>query len=204
MAEIKYDVKRGADIYRQIYGARLENWISTGKIKREEVVVWRSGLSGWRKPEELEELIPFFENWEKRRLRKIKRKGRIRRARPLKMQIKNILIIDDEKDLCELLSDALGSRGYNVAVANTKKEGIASLRREVPDLVFLDLKLPDGDGMKALSKIKRTSPETTVNIISAYGSEERKEEAKKKGAYSFIDKPFTEKEILRNIRQLSK
>lgn len=204
MAEIKYDIRKGADIYRAIYGARLQRWISTGKIKRGEVVVWRSGLSGWRKAEDLEELTPFFQKWEKLQLRRLKRKRLEKQVLPHKRQIKNILIVDDEKDLCSLLSDTLSSRGYNVAVANTKREGVASLRREAPDLVFLDLKLPDGDGMKILSRVKKTSPQTTVNIISAYGNEERREEARKKGAYSFIDKPFTEKEILRNIGKVHK
>ena len=204
MAEIKYDIRRGVDIYRAIYGSRLEKWISAGKIKRGEMIVWRSGLSGWRRPEELEELAPFFEQWERLELRKIKRKRDLRRRiKPLKRQIKNILIIDDEKDLCSLLYDAL-SRSYNVSIANTRKDAIASIKRETPDVAFLDLKLPDGDGIKLLSRIKKINPETIVNIISAYGSEESREEAKKKGAYTFIDKPFTEKEILRSITQLDK
>lgn len=206
MAEIKYDIKRGADIYRVIYGSRLQRWISTGKIKAGEVLIWRSGLSGWRRPEELEELVPFFEQWEKSQVRRVARKElKERRTEKIFQQkkIKNILIIDDEKDLCSLLSDLLSRRRYNVAIANTKREAIASLKRETPDLVFLDLKLPDGDGMEVLSKINAINPRTIVNIISAYGSEERREEAKKKGAYSFIDKPFTEKEVLRNIKQFA-
>ena len=198
--EIKYDIRRGAQIYRAIYDVRLQRWISTGKIKRGEITVWRSGLSGWRRAEELEELAPFFEQWEDQ-LKKAKRKRSIRKVLPQKRQIKNILIIDNEKDLCSLLSDLLSRREYNVALANTKTEAIASLKRETPDLVFLDLKLPDGDGMKVLSKIKKVNPQTIVNIISAYGSEERREEAKKKGAYTFIDKPFTEREILRSVKQ---
>ena len=203
MAEIKYDIKRGADIYRVIYGSRLQSWISTGWIKRGETLVWRSGLSGWRKPEELDELIPFFERYEKRQLRP-KRKRLRRQILPRKREIKNILIVDDEKDMCSLLDDALSHRKYNVAIANTKKDALDCIRRERPDLVFLDLKLPDGDGMKVLSKIKKINPKTTVNIISAYGSEERREEAKQKGAYSFIDKPFTEHDIFRSIKELNK
>ncbi|MCG2675774.1 response regulator [bacterium] len=201
MAEIKYDIRRGADIYRAIYFPRLKGWISTGKIKRGEVVVWRSGLSGWRRPEELEELIPFFEWWEKQQL--IRKKPK-RRKKARKIRIKSILIIDDEKDLCKLLDRILSPKGYNITIANTKREGIASIKREMPDLVFLDLKLPDGDGMKIIPKIREINPRAVVNIISAYGSEERREEARKKGVYTFIDKPFTEKKILGSIRELRK
>ena len=58
MKDLKYDIRRGADVYRLIYFARLKSWILKGIIKKDEALVWRSGLSGWRKPEELEELKP--------------------------------------------------------------------------------------------------------------------------------------------------
>ena len=205
MIEIRWDIKRSADIYRQILGTRLKFWISTGKIKPGDAVVWRSGFSGWRKPEELEELIPYFRRYEKTQLRKLKRrKLLLRKVVTKKSQIKNILIIDDEKDLRELLSDALTSRRYNVASATTKKEALRSIKRSLPELVFLDLKLPDGDGMKLIPKIKKLNPDTVVNVISAYGSEETKEKAMGLGVNRFIDKPFSEQDILRSIRELRK
>lgn len=221
MAEIRWDIRRGADIYRQISDDRLRRWISTGKIKPGEVVVWRSGFSGWRRPEELEELISYFQRYERVQLRKIRRREPVRKALtplekatdeerssltglPEKTRIKNILIIDDEKDLCQLLGDTLSSHGYKVESANTRREAMSSLKSRLPDLVFLDLKLPDGDGLKLLSCIKKINPGTTVNIISAYGTEEVRDEARKLGAYGFIDKPFSEEDILRSIRELRK
>ena len=208
MQEIKWDIRRGAQIYRVIYDSRLKSWISTGKIKRGETFVWRSGFSGWRKPEELPELAPFFESWEKLKLsreeRGIEPEKLQEQVVPQQKQIRNILIIDDEKDLCLLLADALSAKGYNVATANTRKEGMVCIKKESPDLVFLDLKLPDGDGINILSKIRRLCPETIVIIISAYGSEESREEARKKGAHGFIDKPFTESDILKRIMRLRK
>lgn len=201
--EIKYDMRRGADIYRAIYFSRMKSWITKGSIKRGDTVVWRSGLSGWRRPEELEELVPFFQQWEQIELKRVKRKKSSTEALPAKRWVKNILIIDDEKDLCELLSNALKRRRYSVMIANTKKEGTACVTTNFHDLVFLDLKLPDGDGMDIISKVKKINPETIVNIISAYGSEERREEARRKGADGFIDKPFTEKEILKSIKAVS-
>ena len=206
MQEIKWDIRRGAEIYRVIYDPRFKNWISTGKIKRGETMVWRSGFSGWRRPEELPELMPFFESWEKLQerlaLRRIKRKKLKEKVVLKKRPIRNILIIDDEKDLCSLLSDALSAKGYHVTLANARREGLAGLKKAPPDLVFLDLKLPDGDGINVLSVIRRLYPQTIVNIISAYGSEERKAEAMQKGARGFIDKPFTESDILKCIMRL--
>jgi CheY-like chemotaxis protein len=203
LAEIKYDIRRGADIYRTILQPRLQSWISSGKIKRGEILVWRSGLSGWRRAEELEELAPFFGRWEKLQARRAKRKKLLTQFLPPKKQIKEILIIDNEKDLCSLLHDSLNSRNYNIGIANTKREALSFLKKGSPDLIFLDLKLPDGDGLKLLPIIKKSHPDTIVNIISAYGSEESREEAKAKGAYTFIDKPFTEDAILRCIRKVS-
>lgn len=231
MVEIRWDIRRGADIYRQIWDSRLKRWISTAKIKPGEVVVWRSGFSGWRRPEELDELIPYFRRYEKLQLRKLKRKKLVRktlsreigllnpegysgiisskagsdstrgRALSEKTRIKNILIIDDEKDLCQLLGDSLSSSGYNVESANTRREAMSSLKSRFPDLVFLDLKLSDGNGLKLLSCIKKLNPGTRVNIISAYGTEEVRDYARKLGAYSFIDKPFSEEDILRSISE---
>jgi len=210
--EIKYDIRRGADIYRAIYGARLQKWILAGKIKQGEVVVWRSGLSGWRKAEELEELAPFFEQWEKQQLEEAERlkeelilqqQQKKKKKKKRKIKIKNILIIDDEKDLCSLLSEGLTQKNYNVSIANTRKEGIVRLKEKTPDLVLLDLKLPDGDGIKLLPKIKKINPETVVIIVSAYGSEEARQMAKKEGAFTLIDKPFTEEDIFRSIKVLS-
>ena len=207
MAEIKWDIKRGADIYRQVTDNRLKSWISSGKIKPDEAVVWRGGFSGWRRPEELGELIPYFRHYEIGKLRKIEERKieerkLVRKALPEKTRIKNILIIDDEKDLCQLLGDILSSHGYNVECANTNREAISSLNSRSPDLVFLDLKLPDGDGLRLLSSIKKTNSSTTVNIISAYGTEEVRDEARRLGAYVFIDKPFSEEAILSIIGEL--
>ena len=198
MREFKYDVRRGADTYSAVYHARLKSWILKGIIKRDEALVWRSGLSGWRKPEELKELKPYFEKREKERLRR----KQAEQAPPLihKKKIRNILIVDDEEDLCWLLSSALTEKGYNVCTANSIREGI-KLLGEKPDLILLDLKLPDGDGMNMLPVIKAKNRETFVVIISAYGSEDRMVDAEEKGVHSFIDKPFTEEKILQTLNQ---
>jgi len=204
MTDIKWDIKRGAGVYRQVFDGRLKSWISTGKVKRGEVVVTRSGFSGWRKPEELEELSYYFRRYEKAQARKLKiGEKRIRNTLLERRRIKSILIVDDEKDLCLLLGDALRSHGYNVKSVHTGKDVMNSLKTQAPDMVFCDLKLPDGDGMRILSKIRSISPKTMVSMITAYGSEETRVKAKRLGAYGFIDKPFSEEDILRNIKELS-
>jgi len=198
--DLKYDIRRGADTYSAVYHPRLKAWILKGIIKREEALVWRSGLSGWRRPEELKELKPYFEKRQKEQLRRTKVEKVPSRV-PQK-EIQNILIIDDEEDLCWLLSSALSSEGYNAVTANTLEHGIALLK-EHPDLIFLDLKLPDGDGMDILPIIEKQSPESLVVVISAYGSEERIADASDKGVHGFIDKPFTEEKIVHILKKWS-
>ena len=202
MPELKYDIKRGADTYRLIYQSRLKSWILKGIIKPDEALVWRSGLSGWRKPEELEELIPFFEQREQTRLKREKEELSLKSAPLPKRRIKNILIVDDEEDLCWLLTNTLQNKGYHISAAHSLIEGIACLKKKVPHLILLDLKLPDGNGIDLLPEIKAAAPQAIVVIISAYGSEEKKAEAKhQKGVHGFIDKPFTERKILEIITQ---
>jgi CheY-like chemotaxis protein len=201
MQELKYDIRRGADTYSADYQPRLKSWILKGIIKREEAVVWRSGLSGWRRPEDLKELKPYFEQRQKEQFRR-KKSERTPLWIPQKT-IKNILIIDDEEDLCWLLKNALLAKGYKVWTANTLSHGIVLLDLK-PDLIFLDLKLPDGDGMEILPVIKKKTPESMVVIISAYGSMDRMADANRKGVHGFIDKPFTEEKIIHTLKQFQK
>jgi CheY-like chemotaxis protein len=201
-SEIRWDVKRGTSVYQQVSDDRLKRWIKTGKIKAGEVVVWRENLSGWRKPEEIEELSAFFRLYEQPRLRKIERRELRRRTGPGIKQIKNILLIDDEKELCFLLGDSLSSRGFQIEFAHTKKEALKLMKSQLPNLVLLDLRLPDGDGMTLLPAIRKMTPAPAVIITTAFGSEETRSDAKELGAYGFLDKPYDEEDVIRQIREI--
>jgi CheY-like chemotaxis protein len=202
MAETRWDIKRGANVYHQVSDARIKHWIKTGKIKAGEVVVWHINLSGWRRPEELEELRPCFELCEKALFRKSERSRSARKPGPGVKRIKSILLIDDEKDLCSLLGDSLSSRGFQMEFAHTQGEALKCLNKRLPDLVLLDLRLPDGDGMALLSLIRKTTPAPAVFITTAFGSEEIRSQAEKLGALGFLDKPYHEEDIIRRIRKI--
>ena len=202
MAEMRWDIRRGASVYHDVSDTRIKIWIKTGKLKAGEAVVWHAGLSGWRKPEELEELRRFFELYDKTLFRKSEKVGSAGKPGLGKKQIKSILLIDDEEDLCFLLGNSLSSRGFQMEFAHTQGEALKCLNKRLPDLVLLDLRLPDGDGMALLSLIRKTTPAPAVFITTAFGSEEIRRQAKKLGALDFIDKPYHEDDIVRRIRKI--
>ena len=110
----------------------------------------------------------------------------------------DILIVDDERDIRELVSDILEDEGYTTRTAANSEECLAELDRERPGLMVLDIWLKDSgmDGIDILKHVKKNMPEIPVVIISGHGNIEIAVAAIKQGAYDFIEKPF-------NIDQLT-
>ena len=102
----------------------------------------------------------------------------------------NILIVDDDPDVQEVLKDRLESLGYRAVPALTGKQGLELLDKESPQMVFLDIELPDMNGLEALKAIRKRQNDVAVVIITAYGTIERAVQAMKDGAYDFISKPL--------------
>jgi len=104
----------------------------------------------------------------------------------------DILIIDDEKDIRELVSDILKDEGYNTRLAANADECMAQINTEPPALMILDIWLKDSrmDGIDILKTVKRDNPDIPVVIISGHGNIEIAVAAIKQGAYDFIEKPF--------------
>ncbi|MEM9582093.1 MAG: sigma-54 dependent transcriptional regulator [Pseudomonadota bacterium] len=104
----------------------------------------------------------------------------------------DILIVDDERDIRELISDILKDEGYTTRLAGTSDDCMAELNKEPPGLMILDIWLKDSDmdGIDILKHVKRDSPEIPVVIISGHGNIEIAVAAIKQGAYDFIEKPF--------------
>ncbi|HET7289194.1 MAG TPA: sigma-54 dependent transcriptional regulator [Thermodesulfobacteriota bacterium] len=101
-----------------------------------------------------------------------------------------ILIIEDERLLCKQLHKALTQEGYSVISSYEGGEGINLARREDPDLVLLDLKLPDTDGLEVLKAFSRWERPPTTIMMTAHGNVEVAVTAIRVGAYDFIEKPF--------------
>ncbi|TBN41809.1 sigma-54-dependent Fis family transcriptional regulator [Paracoccus subflavus] len=104
----------------------------------------------------------------------------------------DILIVDDERDIRELVADILKDEGFETRLAANSDEAIAALNRQQPALMVLDIWLKDSrmDGIDILKQVKRNNPDVPVIIISGHGNIEIAVAAIKQGAYDFIEKPF--------------
>ena len=115
----------------------------------------------------------------------------------------DILIVDDERDIRELISDILEDEGYATRLAGNSRECMDAINTEPPGLLILDIWLKDSamDGIDILKTVKRDNPDVPVVIISGHGNIEIAVAAIKQGAYDFIEKPFNIDQLLVVIRR---
>jgi len=115
----------------------------------------------------------------------------------------DILIVDDERDIRELISDILEDEGFATRLAGNSDEAMAAVNTEPPALMILDIWLKDSrmDGIDILKAVKRDNPDVPVVIISGHGNVEIAVAAIKQGAYDFIEKPFNIDQLMVVIRR---
>jgi two-component system response regulator AtoC len=107
----------------------------------------------------------------------------------------SLLIVDDDEVMVETLRNVLRKKGYELFCAASGNEALELLRKELVDLVLLDMRLPDVDGLEVLSKIKELDTEILVIMMTAYSDVESAVSAMKAGAYHYINKPFELEEL---------
>ena len=113
----------------------------------------------------------------------------------------SVLIIDDEADICEILSHVLNQAGFITHTAHDGNTGLEIFNKKLPSVVILDLRMPGMNGMDVLKQIKHTSSETPVIIITAHGQIQSAVEAIKHGAYNYFNKPFNNEEIVLTVEK---
>jgi len=112
-----------------------------------------------------------------------------------------ILVVDDEKDIVEILSHSLRRRGYEVETAITGEEGIKKAENKKFDVALLDINLPGMDGIQVLEQIKKIDPEIEVIMVTGFGSIESAIDTLKKGAYDYIQKPVNSDKIAVSVEK---
>jgi DNA-binding NtrC family response regulator len=119
------------------------------------------------------------------------------------MPNQRILVVDDETSLRTALFRALDQKGYQVITASSKSEAFKMCQADRPfDLVLVDLKLPDGDGLELMTELKSVHPKTTFIVLTGFATIEVAIEATRRGAYHFITKPFNLDEVLNIVSRV--
>ena len=112
-----------------------------------------------------------------------------------------LLLVEDDADLRASIAASLAANGYAVREAGTARDGLAAWASSRPDLILLDLGLPDGDGRDVISHVRRDAP-TPILVLSARHQEHDRVEALDLGADDYLTKPFGVTELLARVRAL--
>ena len=115
---------------------------------------------------------------------------------------RTVLVVDDEPEIRSLLNDLLVDEGYTVATANTGADALAQITKDLPDLVMMDIQLPDQDGITLLRQIKREHNELEVIVMTAFGGSSTAIKAMGDGAYDYVTKPFEIDDLLATLKRV--
>ena len=113
-----------------------------------------------------------------------------------------VLIADDEEDLVDVLRDRLEAYGFTVVTAGTGREVLETLATEPVDGIFLDVKMPDLDGLAALDEIRRQDRQTPIIVVTASSNHNAAVDALARGANAYVLKPFEWDELKATIEQI--
>ena len=118
------------------------------------------------------------------------------------MAQKTLLVADDDPSIRSLLKQLLSDEGFAVLEASTGIEVVEKVKESSPDLVIMDVRMPELDGIEALSRVKATNPKTAVLIMTAFGSSNAAIRAMELGAFDYITKPFELDKISHSVKRV--
>jgi len=120
------------------------------------------------------------------------------------MKKMKILLVDDEKEFVETLSERMEMRDLESDIALNGEEALQMVEDEAPDVMVLDLKMPGIDGMEVLRKVRKAYPDVQVIMLTGHGSEKDEEEARRLGAFEYLQKPTGVDKIVQTIKRAFK
>jgi DNA-binding response OmpR family regulator len=115
-----------------------------------------------------------------------------------------ILLVDDEKEFVETLSERIRMRDHKSDVALDGEEALKLMDDDLPDVVVLDLKMPGIDGMEVLRRIRKAYPNVQVIMLTGHGSDKDEKEARKLGAFEYLQKPVEIETLMKRIKKAYK
>ena len=117
---------------------------------------------------------------------------------------KTILVVDDNYDATQIMQTVLSARGYNVRVAHTGSDALVQMEAQIPDLVVLDIMMPEMSGMEVLERIKERASTANVPVIMCTAKSQDTDflQGYRSGADYYISKPFTAQQLLYGVTLL--
>jgi len=112
-----------------------------------------------------------------------------------------VLLVDDEVDFVNTLTQRLKMRNLNVSCVYDGEQALARVKQEEPDVLVLDLKMPGLQGMDVLRDVRKTNPDMQVIILTGHGTEKDDEEARRLGGFDFLSKPADIDLLLSKIKE---
>jgi len=114
---------------------------------------------------------------------------------------KKILIVDDEQDMCELLAHLMEQEGLKPLIATHGESALLMVRTETPDVLILDVRMPDMDGLEVMRQTRQLDPNLPVIIMTAYAEVRGAIDAIRSGAHDYLAKPLEQHEVVRVVRR---
>jgi len=115
-----------------------------------------------------------------------------------------VLLVDDEDEFVKSLSERIQMRDIESGVAFNGEEALGIVDEDIPDVMVLDLKMPGIDGMEVLRRVRKTYPDVQVIMLTGHGSEKDEREARRLGAFEYLQKPTEIDRLVETIKKAYK
>lgn len=116
----------------------------------------------------------------------------------------NVLLVDDEDEFVKSLSERMQMRDLETDVALNGEQALKLVDQEIPDVMVLDLKMPGIDGLEVLRRVRKTYPDVQVIMLTGHGSEKDEKEARRLGAFEYLQKPTEMDKLVATIKKAYK
>jgi DNA-binding NtrC family response regulator len=115
-----------------------------------------------------------------------------------------VLMVDDEEDFVTTLAERMSMRDLTPDTVLSGEQALQRVQDDVPDVMVLDLKMPGIDGMEVLRRVRKAYPQVQVVILTGHGSEKDEAEARRLGAFAYLQKPVDMEKLIKTLREAYK